>query len=144
MTGRRRVLFLCTGNSARSQMAEAWLRALGGEAFEVHSAGTEPRGLHPLAVTVMREVGIEIGHQVSKSAEPYLGEPWDFVITLCDRARESCPILPGASEQIHWSIDDPADPALPEGQRLRVFRRVRDEIKQRVSLFVTAQRGRGR
>jgi arsenate reductase len=144
LTDRKRVLFLCTGNSARSQMAEAWLRALAGEVFEVHSAGTEPRGLHPLAVTVMREVGIEIGHQVSKSADPYLGEPWDFVITLCDHARESCPVLPGAREQIHWSFDDPADPALPEEQRVHVFRRVRDEIKQRLSQFVMTRQGRDR
>lgn len=140
MSAPKRVLFLCTGNSARSQMAEAWLRELGGDAFAAYSAGTEPKGLHPLTIVVMREAGIDVSQQESKHLSRYLNEPWDYVITVCDRARESCPVFPGDSKRIHWSFDDPADPALSEEERLRTFRRVREEIRQRVSLFVNANR----
>jgi arsenate reductase len=135
-----RVLFLCTGNSARSQMAEAWLRAIGGGEFAAFSAGTDPKGLHPLTVVVMEEAGIDVRGQESKHLGQFLDKHWDFIITVCDRAKESCPIFPGDSQRIHWSFDDPADPALSEADRLRTFRRVRDEIRQRVSLFVNAQR----
>ena len=136
----KRVLFLCTGNSARSQMAEAWLRALGGGEFAAFSAGTEPKGLHPLTIAVMGEAGIDVSGQQSKGLEPFLEERWDFVITVCDRAKESCPIFPSDVQRIHWSFDDPAEPGISEADRLRTFRRVRDEIRQRVSLFVNAQR----
>lgn len=135
-----KVLFLCTGNSARSQMAEGLLRHLGGADVEAFSAGTDPKGVNPLSVKVMSELGIDISSHSSKHLERYLQDRFDFVITVCDRARESCPIFPGDVERIHWSFDDPADPAIPEEQRLRAFRRVRDEIKQRISLFVTARK----
>jgi arsenate reductase len=140
MTEPLRVLFLCTGNSARSQIAEAWLREQGGHDFAAFSAGTDPKGLNPLTIVVMAEVGIDVSKQESKHLGQYLDDHWDFVITVCDRAKESCPIFPGDTVRIHWGFDDPADPAIPEEQRLRTFRRVRDEIKQRIALFVTSQR----
>src|SRR5688572_30714200 len=133
---RRRVLFLCTGNSARSQMAEGWLRHLAGESFEVHSAGTEPKGeVHPLAVTAMAHAGIDIAGQRPKRLEQFVGARWDFVITVCDAARESCPVFPGDHERIHWSFDDPAAATGDEAERERMFRRVRDEIHRRIQLF---------
>jgi arsenate reductase (thioredoxin) len=137
---KRRVLFLCTGNSARSPMAEGWLRQLAGDDFDGFSAGTEPKAaVHPLAVKVMAEQDVDIAHQRPKSLRSFVGQPWDFIITVCDRARESCPVFPGDHQQIHWSFDDPAAATGTELERARVFRRVRDEILQRVRLFVTAQ-----
>ncbi len=136
------VLFLCTGNSARSQMAEGLLRAIGGTDFEIFSAGTDPRGLNPLAVEAMREGGIDIlGHE-SKSIDRYLGQTFDYVITVCDRARENCPTFPGDNERIHWSFDDPAAATGTHEQRLAVFRRVRNEISERLRLWVSVQRRR--
>ena len=135
----KRVLFLCTGNSCRSQMAEGILRHLAGDDVVAASAGTQPKPVHPLAVRVMREAEIDISHQRSKGLESVVGEPWDFVITVCDRAKESCPIFPGETERIHWGFDDPAEAEGSEEQRLRVFRRVRDEILARLRLFVAAQ-----
>ncbi len=137
---RRRVLFLCTGNSARSQMAEGWLNHLAPADFEASSAGTEPReAIHPLAVRVMAEVGVDLSSQRPKSLRVFLGQPWDFVITVCDRARESCPVFPGDHQQIHWSFPDPAAVRGSEEQRERAFRRVRDEIEQRIRLFLSVQ-----
>jgi arsenate reductase len=138
LTPKSRVLILCTGNSARSQMAEGILRHLAGDAYEVFSAGTEPQGLHPLAVRALAELGIDISHHRSKSVTEFLGEKFDFVITVCDRAREQCPIFPGAAERIHWSFDDPAAATGPEDERLEAFRRVRDEIHAQLCAFVTA------
>jgi arsenate reductase len=135
---KRRVLFLCTGNSARSQIAEGTLRYLAGDEYEVFSAGTEPKGMHPLAVQVMRESGIDISDQRSKSLDEYLRSPFDAVITVCDRANEQCPVFPGNGERIHWSFDDPAAAESTEEQRLAVFRRVRDEIARSIQGFVTA------
>jgi arsenate reductase len=137
---KRRVLFLCTGNSARSQMAEGLLREHGCDRFEVQSAGTHPAGLNPLAVEAMCQIGIDIGHQKSKSLEVFLNEPFDYVITVCDRAKESCPIFPGATRTLHWSFDDPAAVPGSEPERLATFRRVRDEILNRIRLFLAAQR----
>ena len=131
-----RVIFLCTGNSCRSQIAEGLARELGGGVVDSHSAGTHPKGLHPLAVRVMREVGIDISSQRSKSVDEYRGQAFDYVITVCDRAKESCPTWPGAREQIHWSFDDPAEAAGSEAAQLVVFRRVLGEIKQRVDRFL--------
>jgi len=131
---RKRVLFLCTGNSARSQMAEGLLRQLGGVRFEVFSAGTHPKGVHPRSIEVMREAGVDISRQTSKSVETFIGDRFDFVITVCDRAREHCPVFPG-SRPIHWAFDDPAD-APPETQ-LEAFRRVRDEIAARLREFLS-------
>ena len=129
-----RVLFLCTGNSCRSQMAEGLLRSLGGRACEAFSAGTDPHGLNPMAVEAMREIGIDISGQRSESVEEYSGQTFDHVITVCENARESCPVLPGG-EQHHWSFDDPAAAAGPRDERMAVFRRVRDEIAARLRQF---------
>jgi arsenate reductase len=136
------VLFLCTGNSARSQMAEALLRSLGGADFEVFSAGTDPKGLNPLAVEVMRETGIEISRHESKSLSRYFGQSFDYIITVCDRARDNCPTFPGDNERIHWGYDDPAAASGSREQQLAVFRRVRNEISERLRLWVAVQRRR--
>ena len=123
---RQRVLFLCTGNSARSQMAEGLLRNIAGDRFEVFSAGTRPAGLNPNAVAAMGEIGIDISRYRSKSVDDFVDQQFDHVITVCDRAKESCPIFPGAANRIHHSFVDPA--AAPADQQLPVFRKVRDEI----------------
>lgn len=133
-----RVLFLCTGNSARSQMAEALLRALGKEHFDVHSAGTNPQGLNPLAVKTMRELGIDISQQRSKDLGEFSGGEFDYIITVCDRARDNCPTFPGDVERIHWSFEDPALAEGSEEQRLKVFRRVCGEIRNRISIWSPA------
>lgn len=133
-----RVLFLCTGNSARSQMAEAFLRAIGKAHFSVASAGTEPKTLHPLAVRVMQEAGVDIAGQRSKDLSEFLGQEFDYIITVCDRARDNCPTFPGDNERIHWSFDDPAAATGSEEEQLKVFRRVRNEIRTRVSIWQPA------
>jgi arsenate reductase (thioredoxin) len=127
-----RVLFLCTYNSARSQMAEGMLRSLAGDHFEVYSAGTEATHVRPLAIRAMEEIGIDISGQESKTLERYLEEPFDYVITVCDDANEACPFFPGAQSRLHWSIEDPSKVEGSEDERLEVFRRVRDGIKDRV------------
>jgi arsenate reductase len=132
----KKVLFLCTGNSARSQMAEGWLRHLAGDRFRVASAGTHPVGLNPLAVEVMKEIGIDISHQDSKRLDRYLNHPFDHVITVCDRAKESCPIFPGAARFSHWSLEDPAAVQGPPEQRLLAFRSARDQIASRIREFL--------
>lgn len=127
-----RVLILCTGNSARSQMAEGWLRHFGGPRYEVHSAGTDPaERVNPLAVRAMAEVGVDISDHYPKHLGRYLRERFDHVITVCDRANETCPVFPGAGRRTHWSFEDPAAAEGGEEERLRVFRRVRDEIRDR-------------
>jgi arsenate reductase len=132
----RKVLFLCTGNSCRSQMAEGWLRHYAGDRAEVFSAGTKPAGLNPMAVAVMRESGIDIAGQRSKHVDELAKEDFLFVVTVCDSAREECPLFPGALYQLHWSFDDPAGAAGSEEEKLAVFRRVRDEIAEQVRTFV--------
>lgn len=131
-----RLLFLCTANSARSQMAEGLLRHYAGDRFEVFSAGTHPSELNPLAIRAMKEVKIDISNHTSKPLDRFLGEPFDYIITVCDRAKEECPVFHGARHQLHWSIDDPADAQGSEEQRLQAFRRSRDEIKARIKLFL--------
>ncbi len=131
-----RVLFLCTGNSCRSQMAEGLLRSLSGDRFEVDSAGTNPVGLNPGAVAAMKELGVDIAGHASKSLDGFLNQRIDYVVTVCDRARESCPTLPGAVTLLHWSFDDPAVAKGSVEERQAVFRRVRDEIAERVRQFV--------
>ncbi len=131
---RARVLFLCTHNSARSQMAEGLLGYLAGDRFEVHSAGTEATRVRPLAIRVMDEVGVDISGQESKTLERYLEEPFDYVITVCDDANEACPFFPGAKTRLHWSIEDPSQADGSEEERLATFRRVRDEIGKRIEL----------
>ena len=135
-----RVLFLCTGNSARSQMAEALLRGLGNGDFEVSSAGTDPKALHPLALRAMAEIGVDIAGQRSKDLQEYRDREFDYIITVCDRARDNCPTFPGDNERIHWSYEDPAAAEGDEEARLAVFRRVRNELRQRIGLWVTAMR----
>jgi arsenate reductase len=134
---KKRVLFLCTGNSARSQMAEGLLRSLAGQKYEIFSAGTHPKGIHPLAVEAMREIGIDISGQTSKDVDLYNGEKFDYVITVCDRAKRACPVFPG-SMPIHWGFDDPAEAEGSREQQLKVFERVREEIMGRLRLFVLA------
>lgn len=132
--GKKRILFLCTGNSARSQMAEGLLRRMAGDRFEVFSAGTHPAALNPTAVRVMREMGIDISGHRSKSVDEFSGQAFDVVFTVCDNAKEACPFFPGGGKRIHHSFEDPAA-ALPRRQ-LEVFRRVRDEIAARLEEFV--------
>lgn len=127
---KRRVLFLCTGNSARSQMAEALLQLIAGDQFDAHSAGTHPAGLNPMTAEVMSELGVEMRHCRSKNVTEFLGESFDDVITVCDRAKDTCPVFHGARTLWHWSFEDPAA-ASPEA-RLEVFRRVRDQIAEQV------------
>lgn len=137
-----RVLFLCTGNSARSQMAEGLLRSMGGGDFEAHSAGTEPQGINPLAVEAMREIGIDISGHQSKPLERFLGRQFDFIITVCDRARDNCPTFPGDNQRIHWGFEDPAAATGDRARQLAVFRRVRNEISERLRVWLTVQRRR--
>jgi len=141
VTTRRRVLFLCTHNSARSQMAEGFLRHLAGDGFDVASAGTEARGVNPLAVRVMAEAGVDLTGQTSKTLEGFLGAPWDYVVTVCDGANEACPLFPGAVSRLHWSFDDPSAARGTDGERLAVFRRVRDEIGARIEAWLAEHRG---
>ena len=129
---KQRVLFICTHNSARSQMAEGLLRHLGGERFEVFSAGTEATHVRPLAIRAMAELGIDISGQQSKTLDRYLGEPFDDVITVCDAANEACPIFPGAKQRRHWSFEDPSRATGSEDEQLSVYRHVRDEIRARI------------
>ncbi len=130
--GRRRVLFLCTHNSARSQMAEGLLRGMAGDRFEPFSAGTEATHVRPGAIEAMGEIGIDISGQRSETLDRYLGEPFDYVVTVCDDANEACPVLPGARERLHWSFEDPSRAKGSEGERLEKFREVRDEIEARI------------
>ena len=127
-----RILFVCTHNSARSQMAEGLLRHLAGDRFEAHSAGTEATLVRPLAIRAMGEIGVDISGQESKTLERYLGEPFDFVITVCDEANEACPFFPGATNRLHWSFEDPSRAEGTEEERLAIFRRVRDEIREHI------------
>ncbi len=128
----KRVLFLCTGNSARSQMAEGLLRNMGGSEFEVYSAGTRPSQVRPETVKVMSELGIDISNQYSKSLDQFVNEEFDYVVTVCDNAKESCPVFYGAKEMLHWSIDDPVGVLDTGDVRLQAFRKARDEIAERI------------
>jgi len=129
MSDKKRVLILCTGNSARSQMAEGLLRHDAGDRFEVESAGTKPGSVRPEAITVMREAGIDIAGQRSKHVDEFTGQQFDYVITVCDNARETCPVFFGKAQNLHRDFDDPAAVPGSEEQRLAVFRRVRDELR---------------
>jgi arsenate reductase len=127
---KRRVLILCTGNSARSQMAEGLLRHDRGDLVEVASAGTHPTAVRPEAIAVMREIGIDISAQRSKHVDELRGQPFDDVLTVCDAANDRCPIFPGPARRVHRGFDDPAAVAGSEEERLQAFRRVRDELRQ--------------
>lgn len=128
MNHKKRVLILCTGNSARSQMAEGLLRHDTGERFEVKSAGTKASTVRPEAVAVMREIGIDISAHRSKNVDEFDGQDFDYVITVCDNARETCPVFFGTAQKLHHDFEDPASITSSEEQRLAVFRRVRDEL----------------
>jgi len=127
-----KVLFLCTGNSARSQMAEGYLRHVAGDHFEALSAGVEPTHLNPLAIEAMSEIGIDISHQKSKNVVTLLGQHIPYVVTVCDKAKERCPIFPRTYKFLYWSFDDPAAAQGTHEEKLAVFRRVRDEIAQKI------------
>ncbi len=129
---KQRVLFICTHNSARSQMAEGLLRNLAEDRFDVFSAGTEATQIRPLAIKAMRELGIDISRQQSKMLDRYLNEPFDMVITVCDTAAETCPIFPGAVQRRRWSFEDPSKATGSEAEQLAVYRRIRDEIRFRI------------
>jgi arsenate reductase len=133
---RDRVLVLCTHNSARSQMAERLLRDLGRDRFEVASAGTVATAVHPLAARVMEEIGLDLRGHSSKTLERYLGERWDYVITVCDQAGERCPLFHGPARRIHWSFEDPSAATGSEADRLATFRRVRDAIRDRLRAWL--------
>jgi arsenate reductase len=135
MPAKQRVLILCTGNSARSQMAEGLLRHDTGDRFEVFSAGTRPSQVRPEAIAVMHELGIDISAHRSKSVNEFSGQPFNYVLTVCDNAKESCPIFPGKTVTIHHSFDDPAALQGSEEERLALFRRVRDDIREYLSKF---------
>lgn len=136
MTQKKKVLILCTGNSARSQMAEGLLRHMAADLFEVFSAGVAPTSVRPEAIAALAEIGIDISRQRSKGVDEFLGQEFDFVITVCDNAKEHCPVFPGKTKRIHWSF---ADPAAVKGDyeiRLAAFRKVRDQIRGQLSRFV--------
>lgn len=135
-TEKKRVLFLCTHNSARSQMAEGLLRNMAGDRFDVFSAGTEETRVHPLAIEAMREAGIDISNHRSKTLDAFQDEHFDSVITVCDRANESCPIFPATTERIHWSFEDPSAASGTYEEKLHAFRTVRDAIQQRLRTFL--------
>jgi arsenate reductase (thioredoxin) len=129
-------LFLCTHNSCRSQMAEGLLRDMAGDKFEVYSAGVEPTSVHPLAKKVMKEIGIDISGQQSKSVDEFLDKEFDYVITVCDNARQTCPFFPGNHELLHWSLEDPAIALGSEEERLLMFRKIRDQLRDYIQKLV--------
>lgn len=136
----KRVLILCTHNSSRSQMAEGLLRALGGGAYEVESAGTEKTRVQPLAIEAMRRAGFDISGHTSKTLDRFLDQPFDFVITVCDSANETCPFFPKAKRRLHWSFPDPTRATGTEDDRLAVFCEVRDRIRERIEAFLEQDR----
>ncbi|MBI2213077.1 MAG: arsenate reductase ArsC [Acidobacteria bacterium] len=137
---KQRALILCTHNSARSQMAEGLLRHLAGDRFEVESAGTEQTRVNPFAIAAMKEIGIDISSHSSKTLERFLGETWDYVITVCDNANESCPIFPGAAARLHWSFEDPSAAKGSDEEKLAEFRRIREQIRARLETFAEGLR----
>lgn len=140
MTAPYRVLFLCTGNSARSQLAEALLAELGGADFRVASAGTEPKGVNPYTVRVLAERGIDWSGARSKPLTEFLDQSWDDVITVCDRARDACPTLPGVQRSLHWGLEDPAEVDGTDEQKLEAFRATERELTSRLRPFIEAVR----
>lgn len=141
MDKNKRLLVLCTGNSARSQMGEGLFRNAGGPERQVFSAGTKPTFVRPEAIAVMREIGIDISNQRSKSVDEFVGEPFDYVITVCDNARDHCPVFPGDVKRLHWAFEDPAAAQGDEEMRMAAFRKIRDQMRHRVDAFLHEQRG---
>ena len=138
-----KVLFLCMGNSARSQMAEAFLRRYGGDQFEAYSAGLEPKGIHPYTECVMEETGVSLSGQYSKHIKEYMGKVhFGYLITVCDEAEKNCPtVFPSVGQRIHWSIEDPAAFVGSDEEKLAKFREVRDRIERRIKEWLMEQRG---
>jgi len=139
MAGIKRILFLCTGNSARSQMAEGLLNHLSRGEWKVQSAGIFPSYVHPLAIRVMEEIGINISQQTSKSMNQFLNEVFDYIITLCDEAAQSCPAFPSQGKRLHWAFEDPAVAIGTIEERSAVFRRVRDQIRTKIEEFLSSE-----
>ncbi|MBI3008429.1 MAG: arsenate reductase ArsC [Candidatus Omnitrophica bacterium] len=133
----KRVLILCTGNSARSQMAEGLLRHFAGDRFEVFSAGVKPAQVNPLAIAAMKEIGIDISRHKSKSVTEFLSQQFDYCITVCDNAKQTCPVFPGKYQKIHWSLEDPAQAQGTEEEKLDVFRKIRDKIHENILDFIS-------
>jgi arsenate reductase len=133
---KKMLLVLCTGNSARSQMAEGLLRHEGGDRFDVISAGTKPTRVRSEAIAVMGEIGIDISAHRSKSVDEFVGQDLEYVITVCDNAKETCPVFPGTVKRLHWAFEDPAAVDGPEHVRLAAFRKVRDQIHGRIMVFL--------
>lgn len=131
-----RVLFVCTGNSARSQIAEALLEELGGPAFEVDSAGTEPKGVNPYTVRILGEHGIDWSKATSKSVGPFVGQSFDHVITVCDQARQVCPVFPGQYNSLHWDLEDPAEVTGSDADKAAAFRRTYDQLATLIPAFI--------
>jgi arsenate reductase len=136
MNEKKRVLILCTGNSARSQMAEGLLRHDAGDRFAVESAGVNPTAVKREAIKALSEIGIDISGHRSKSVDEFINQEFDYVITVCDNANEQCPVFPGTTKRIHWSFEDPAAASGTDEARLNVFRKVRDEIREQLNRFV--------
>lgn len=139
MNTKKKVLILCTGNSARSQMAEGILRHIAGDKYDVTSAGTIASFVRPQAIAAMTEIGIDISTHCSKCLDEFLNQTFDYIITVCDNANQTCPTFPGKAERLHWSFDDPAEAAGSEGEQLNTFRRVRDEIHQKLTAFAARE-----
>jgi arsenate reductase len=140
----RRVIFVCTHNSARSIMGEVLLRAKGGPAWDVVSAGTQPGEVRPLTLKVLQEAGLPTEGLCSKSVEEFMGQSFDYVITVCDSARQECPVFPGEGRRLHWGYDDPSAVEGTEEERLAAFRRVFTALSQRIDLFLTVESNRAR
>lgn len=139
MTKVKKLLFLCTGNSVRSQMAEGFLKALGSVQWHVRSAGTIQSYVHPLAIRVMEEIGIDISQQTSKSMDQFINQEFDYIITLCDDAAKFCPTFGGKGERLHWPFEDPAGAVGTIEERLAVFRSIRDRIKMKIEEFLKSE-----
>ncbi|HEX9974898.1 MAG TPA: arsenate reductase ArsC [bacterium] len=133
---KKKILVLCTGNSCRSQMAEGYFRHLAGDRFEVTSAGLEPSVVNPRAIQVMKEDGVDISSHTSKDVDQFIRQKFDYIITVCDNAKEHCPFFPGQAERIHWSFEDPAAATGAETEILAEFRKVRDQIRERIKKFL--------
>jgi len=133
---KKRVLFVCTGNRARSQMAEGLLRHLAGDRFDVFSAGTIPSGMSDMTIAAMQEIGIDVSNQWSKSVDEYAGQAFDYVVTVCNSAQQACPVFPGGGERLHWDIEDPSDIEARGLPLKEAFRIARDDLRSRVESFV--------
>ena len=136
----KKVLILCTGNSARSQMAEGLFRHEGGDRYEVFSAGTRPSLVRPEAIAVLKEIGIDIASHRSKSVDEFIGQPLDLVITVCDNAKEACPVFPGRTLRLHWPFEDPAHVEGSKEEREAAFRKVRNQIRKRIRAFLAEEK----